>query len=423
MSIELPDGFEFRVLRTDDEFEELLQFNSIIHEEGDAKTLRRLIENLPGFGREHNYFVRDLDKGVIVSAANEIPSIWDYDGVALRNLELGFVGTLEEYRNHGFIRALYSYFEKRFFEGEYDISTIQGIPYYYRQFGYDFVLPLDQSAVLRADQILRVNEETPPEYMSLTVRDTVPNDIDSLAALYDKMAQRLLVTVRRSRNLWDVQERIKKRYQDAFRTLVIENEETIEGYLRVTSYKEQGYINVFESSIITISAVNRTLQFLRKHALELGVSTITLPGTVESNLSRVGLDLGGHINRGWKNMVRIPDMVRFLNKIRPVLEKRLHGTMFEGITRELFINVFRNCPALRFENGSLLEVEDVGMPLTSDKLEFRTPPNDFVRLILGDYDIAELENNNIDFIVRGPVRSLVSTLFPKCDSQIFYYHC
>ena len=108
--LNLPDGFEFGIVQTDDELEELITFNATIHEPTDGVFLKRLIENLPNFTREMNYFIRDIDKGIFVASINSIPSIWEYDGVPVRNLELGFVGTLKEYRRKGLQWALYSYF-------------------------------------------------------------------------------------------------------------------------------------------------------------------------------------------------------------------------------------------------------------------------------------------------------------------------
>ena len=54
---------------------------------------------------------------------------------------------------------------------------------------------------------------------------------------------------------------------------------------------------------------------------------------------------------------------------------------------------------------------------------FRAPPNDLVRLVLGEYSIDEISYNNIDFIVSSGLKSLIRTLFPKRESCIYYYMC
>ncbi|MHA1576969.1 MAG: GNAT family N-acetyltransferase, partial [Candidatus Thorarchaeota archaeon] len=162
--LDLPDGFEFGIVETDEELEELIEFNSTVHEPTDGEYLKRLIEYLPRFGREMNFYIRDSENGHIVSSINAIPSVWEYDGIALNNLELGFVGTLKEYREKGLLRILYSYFDRLL--KNYDISTIQGIPYLYRTFGYDFIIPLGRKFFLAVDHIPSFNKESPPDFMN-----------------------------------------------------------------------------------------------------------------------------------------------------------------------------------------------------------------------------------------------------------------
>ncbi|MFW9845808.1 MAG: GNAT family N-acetyltransferase [Candidatus Thorarchaeota archaeon] len=427
--ITLPDGLEFGTVETDEELEELIKFNSTIHGPEDGEELGRIIENLPGFGRQMNWFVRDVDKGVIVSSLNGIPSTWAYAGIPLRNLELGFVGTLPEYRNKGLIRALYQeIFEREFHRGKYEISTIQGIPYYYRQFGYDFLIPAWRSVFLMPSQVPAIPPKEKPAWMKLTVRRAVKKDLDAIMNLYDEMRSRTLISTVRNRELWEIQERSKREYEREFTTHVVKRGLEIEGYFRLVVRQNKtdpaaSYIDVIESSIKTYDGVRRSLEYLRQQCAEKNLPRFALSGALTSNLSKVGMDLRGVLGRGWKHQLRIPDMVRFLKRVRPVLEKRLRKTMFKGFTQEVTINTYRHCYVLDFQGGKIRQVKDLGIHKDGMNMSFRSPPNDFVRLLLGQYDIEELGNHNIDFIVAGPVRSLISTLFPKQESYIGYYYC
>jgi hypothetical protein len=97
--------------------------------------------------------------------------------------------------------------------------------------------------------------------------------------------------------------------------------------------------------------------------------------------------------------------------------------MFEGMTRELAINTYEHCYLLPFVKGKLAAVKDIGIQEVGEYRTFRALPNDLVRLVLGDYTIEELRNQNIDFIVSKELKLLVETLFPKRDSFIAYYYC
>ncbi|MBS3794072.1 MAG: GNAT family N-acetyltransferase [Candidatus Thorarchaeota archaeon] len=426
---EVSDGFEIGIVQSDTEVDELVEFNAKVHNRGDAVALRHLIKNLPDFSREMNFYIRDTDKDMIVSSLNAIPSTWDYDGVPLKNLELGYVGTLEGYRRRGFMRILYQLFEKHLHDGEYDISTIQGIPYVYRNFGYDFILPLAKSVSIRVDQIPAKDESYPSTVSDVSIREAQESDLGAIMKLYDQQREKFLVTARRSQELWTLQERFKKEYAADFTTLVVETGGAIVGYFRLVSRgdaskPESGAtLDVIESSIVSYSGILATLKFLRTEALSKGLYRITLPGSRLSNLARLALDMGGEISRGWKYQIRIPDMLRFLRKIQPVLETRLNGTMFEGLSYTLPLNTYRHCYELEIVGGAIVGITDSGPSEVGDKTDVRAPPMDFVRLVLGDYRIDELSKMNIDFLVSGKVKSLVSTLFPRKESLVSYFHC
>ncbi|MFW9888293.1 MAG: GNAT family N-acetyltransferase [Candidatus Thorarchaeota archaeon] len=433
-SIPLPDGFEFGVVKTDDELEELIKFNSSIHEPQGGVELRRIIELLPGFGRELNFFIRDTDKRLIVSSLNAIPSVWSYAGVPLRNLELGFVGTLPDYRKRGLVRALYrEFFEKELVRGKYDISTIQGIPYYYRQFGYDFLIPAWRSVFLRTKQVPEVPLEEKPSWKRLTIRRATKSNLDSIMQLYEEMTARTLVSSVRDRRLWQIQEQQRHEDEKEFTTYIVKDGKNVEGYFRLVARERaiqhslsdpgDGFLDVIESSIRTYDGVKCVLQFLKDKCEEMSLFRIALSGAITSNLSQVGLDLGGNLSRGWKHQLRIPDMIRFLKRISPVLQKRLQKTMFEGLTQEVTINTYRHCYVLGFQGGKIQQITDLGIHEHGKNLSFRAPPNDFVRLLLGQYSIEELNQQNTDFLVSGQVKSLIKALFPKQESFIGYYHC
>ncbi len=428
-STPLPDGLEFGTVESDDELEELIKFNSSIHEPHEGEELRRIIEMLPGFSREMNFYIRDTDKDIFVSSLNAIPSVWGYAGTPLRNLELGFVGTLPEYRKRGLVRALYrEFFEKELRSGKYDISTIQGIPYYYRQFGYDFVIPAWRSVFLRTDQIPDVPPKEKPSWMRLSIRPAAKSNLDSIMQLYEEMTSRTLVSTVRDRKLWEIQEEQRREYDKEFTTFVVKRGREVEGYFRLVARESatdpgNGFLDIIENSIRSYDGVRRTLHFLKQQCKDKSLHRIALSGAITSNLSQVGLDLGGNMSRGWKHQLRIPDMIRFLKRIRPVLQKRLRRTMFEGLTQEVTINTYRHCYVLDFQGGKIEQIKDLGIHEDGKNLSFRAPPHDFVRLLLGQYSIDELSQQNIDFLVAGPVKTLIATMFPKQESFIGYYHC
>ncbi|MGY5865202.1 MAG: GNAT family N-acetyltransferase [Candidatus Thorarchaeota archaeon] len=426
--MKIPEGYKFGFVQTDEELEELLAFHAKVHPDDDPEELKRQIEQLPRFGRKLNFFLRDVESGMIVSSLNAIPGTWSYDGVSLRNLELGWVGTLKEHRRKGLVRALYEHFDKLLHDGEYEISTIQGIPYYYRQFGYDFVIPMDPTLWISTSQLPTIEEKSPPPYMEISFREAEKKDTDELMMLYDENNKQVQVYAVRSRELWELQEEMKQVYDCEFRTFVLEDKTGVLGYLRLLVNKPSSGLygsnmRVIESSIRTYDGVMRALQIVKSEAKKHEFHQVGFVGTPSNNLQKIIQDLGGQVLSGWKHQLRVPDILRLLQRITPVLEKRLVGSMFEGLTTDLAINTFRHCYLLQFVNGKVESITDVGMQEVDESRGFRAPPNDLVRLIFGVYDIDEIKHSNIDFIVSRELKSLVATLFPKGESCIYYYMC
>ena len=288
---------------------------------------------------------------------------------------------------------------------------------------------MDRTIWVRANQIQPFDEKTPPEYMKLDVRLAEKKDIPSMMGLLDDLNQNLLVYAPRSPELWKVQETMKRQFENEFQSYVVLDGSKIIGYFRLVknikkdSSPNKSTMTVIESSIPTFNGVLRAIQFLYTEALQDNISLIGSQGPSFHTLSKVLENLGGNGKPWWKYQVRIPNMASLLQKISPVLERRLEGTMFEGLTYDVIMNTFQNCYKLKFVNGKIIDVTDLGPQQVNENQTFRAPPNDLARLVLGAYSIKEIEQNNIDFIVRGEVRLIVETLFPKKESSVYYYFC
>lgn len=425
----IPEGFEFSTIETEDDVEELIAFNAKIHDQDAGVFLERILEKLPGFQRDMNYIIRDSTTGEIVACINAIPSTWTYDGVLLQNLELGFVGTSESYRNMGLINSLYSYFDRILTDGQFDISVIQGIPYIYRKYGYDFIFPLNRNITLPVRNIPDMKIEDSSTLSEIVIRPAEEEDRAAISELLREENQKLLVASSRSEQLWEIQERTKMNVSMPFETMVLERKGKIDGYFRICMKKDQNYefrvssAIIDESSFRSYDTTMRALFYFRDEAKKQNEHILELPGNICSSLGIIALDYGGVLSPGWKYQVRIPNMIAFLNKIRPVLARRLKGTMFEDLTREIFINTYQTCYKLPFQNGELNAIEEIGMQKIGSYLDIRLLPKGFARLVLGEFTIEELRKQNVDFIVRGGFKTLLETLFPKRESYIHYYYC
>jgi hypothetical protein len=423
-----PKGFAYGYVETREEYREFLELNKSIHSGDDALMLERLIEHYPGFGLENNFFLRDLDSGEMVACLNAIPSTWSYEGIEIRNLELGFVGTRKDYRKRGLFHALYKLFNIELRSGEYDISSIQGIPFFYRKYGYDFMLPLMRRVCIRPNQLPSGEEDLDNED-AYSIRLAKNVDLDSLLQLHQNTAAKLMVAAERSKELWLAQEKTGIYESESFRTKIIEKDGEVCGYFREIMPNQKNEVEnkrtltIFEAAIPSHGCTLALLQYLREVSLRNNVHEIHLPGTTALHPSKLALSLGGKMTRGWKFQIRLPDPGRFLWRVRQALETRLLGTPYQYLSLDIEINTYLELYRLIFRDGKFVKIETHQKPVIGHGGTLRAPPSRFARLLLGANGLHELSKFDADFIVEENHEDLIQILFPKKRSYLFYYLC
>src|SRR5260370_563284 len=86
--------------------------------------------------------VEDTRNGAIVSSINLINQTWSYEGIPFKVGRPELVGTLPDYRQRGLIRKQFEVLHAWSAERGQKLQAITGIPFYYRQFGYEFAVSM-----------------------------------------------------------------------------------------------------------------------------------------------------------------------------------------------------------------------------------------------------------------------------------------
>ncbi len=131
---------------SDAEFERLVELNEAVHGEGVAALCRVLRSDYPGMALTDWYGAYDEATGRALSTLCRVPTAWRYSGagasVAIPAAELSIVSSAEDARGLGLSSALVRRYEDDSRRLGFPLSTIEGIPYYYRRFGYEYAAPL-----------------------------------------------------------------------------------------------------------------------------------------------------------------------------------------------------------------------------------------------------------------------------------------
>ncbi|MBI4770687.1 MAG: GNAT family N-acetyltransferase, partial [Chloroflexi bacterium] len=203
---DLGDGLILR-FATPADTEPLAQFNGRVHgrdhfDEGVAAWTRDFMsEAHPTCGPSNVTLVEDRRAGgQIVSSLCLIPQTWTYAGIPFGVGRPEAVGTDPDYRRRGLVRAQFEALHAKSTAMGHLVQGITGIPWYYRQFGYEYALDLGGG---RAAYFANVPALKEGEAERHRLRPMTLEDLPFVRPLYDRgCLRRALIGCPRPEWLW-----------------------------------------------------------------------------------------------------------------------------------------------------------------------------------------------------------------------------
>jgi len=403
---DLGSGLVLRSLRHEEDAAHFIALNAAVTDEG--MIAERLLSYHPDTNYDDYFLVVDEHTGQTVSTTCLLPWRCAYEDIILNVAMLEMVVTHPDYRHRGLVRAQIDHFHQVVDRRGFDLSIIQGIPYYYRQFGYAYALDHTPQVSLPAGRIPEEPANASPAYRW---RPAAPADSDDLFHLYELAMAKTQLYVQRSPAYW----RYLLEY-GPYSIRLIEDSRTgrAAGYLAIS--QSDGRLSVQENSL---TGYDMGLAVLRQLKTEKA-GEIRLVGSPANRLVRLAHSLGSSSLPAYQWLWRIPDPVRFLTKISPVLERRLASGGCAGLTAKFSLNLYRRAYTLNFEAGSLA-VEPLGFVDTSmgaDGGDWCLPPEAFIRLSLGYRSLDQLQDAWPDMLIKPASRYLLELLFPQLEAAI-----
>ncbi len=421
---DLGNGLCLRAAASIQDIERIAGFNATVHaDEGiESYTRWKLGGTHPAATFSDALLVEDTRTGQIVSSLCLIPQTWTYEGIRLPVGEVSLVGTHSSYRKRGLIRAQMDEIDRMLRARGCLLSCIEGIPYFYKQFGYEFAVPLGSCATLGLDRVpsLAAEQREPVAIRPMNL-DT---DLPTVMALYNAHAAELCVAGMRDEALWRYQEAAPPGLPDASTTYVVEDRPGVVGYFRVRK-------NMWEPLLEFAEAVVRpggqacgsqdawltVLRFGRQQAIAHDYGRLCFALPQSHPLLTVARYLGAEAERQYAWQVRVVDCAAFLQHIAPALEERLARSLLAGFAGQLDLNMMRGVLRLQFAHGRLVAVEEAEK--TQEQATLRMPPPLLTQLLLGYRNHQEIMACSLDAWVHPHARQLVDVLFPKTESFVY----
>jgi hypothetical protein len=406
----LENNLLLRTVRNEQDIANYVAFNTIYNNANEGLNTDLLIRHFPGASFDDYQLVEDEHSGEIAATTCLIPWVFEFEGIPLRAAQLEQVLSHPNYRRHGLVKIQMKRFMDVVREREFDFSFIWGIPYYYRQYGYSYCI---DGSVFESLPAWRIPESSQASGYSL--RSASLADVAALTALYDLSRQDLQLSVTRSGEHWKY---LLEKAKFPLRIVEEQHSGRAVGYVGLVRNPDATGVTIIESGI---SNQDVGMAVLRALKAETG-GEIRVCWPQQSTLAVLASTLGSVTRPAEQWLLNITDMVRFMTRIGPVLERRLAGSDCAGLTRDLTINLFRKAYRLSFKAGSLHGVEALGFvdsSMGADGGDVCIPPDAFVRLVFGYRGLSELFDAWPDIVVKVESRHLLEVLFPRMTSYFY----
>jgi len=320
-------------LSTNEDAEQYLELVRKIwrEEPGVDKLAKKLIDYHPKMCLKNFYVIKDKDR--MVSTINLIPIVWSIGGIHLKAAEMGHVGTLPEYRGKGLVQRLIDEYHKEVQRRGYDIAVIEGIPYFYRQFGYEYAIPLLEETKIRLDQI--------PDWKSkIKIRRFAEKDTPKAKTLLERSQKKFYVHSIRDETVWKLQQRTKIASDpEPFQDYAVEEQGKMIAYFRIREISNEKELLLTEITEVDQLAAQAVLSFLKNYGNQHNLKTLSTNISYEEPLAEYLVSLGAMKSvptYAWQ--IRITDYVRIFRKLKPLLEHRLANSMYCRLTETLNFN-------------------------------------------------------------------------------------
>lgn len=383
----------------------------------------------PHIGPRDFAVVEDTRTGTLVAATCLLRYTVEYEGIPLAFGRPEMVASLQEYRRRGLIRAIFELIHARS-EAEGDqLQGITGIPYYYRQFGYEYAVELEHFSTVYFAAIppLKAGAEEP-----YTLREATIADADRLRRLWDRERAGTGISTVVEDAYW--RWRLDGMHPDALERhrplLIADRDGRVAGSVLLAPgrWGQEMYVDslVVDEGVPLAAAIPSVLRGLvaladttkpvRADTPPAAAIALRLPTAHPAHTALLGIPAATRpYVYAW--YLRVPDLPAFIRTIAPALERRLAASPQSGYSGELTLDFYRGGLRLAFEQGRLVTAEDWRPPLWAEgKAGF--PPLVFLQLLFGYRDLGELRAFYSDVWAEGDADPTLRALFPKMPAML-----
>jgi hypothetical protein len=302
------------------------------------------------------------------------------------------------------------------------LQMIEGIPYFYRRFGYDYALAYGGAPTIPAGDL-----PAPVADAAVRARPAVVEDADALAAIDRALVSQDRIVCPRDGAGWRY-ELVGRDPDDLVRravTTLVDPAGTIVGYaVHSVQPSTTGYLAIFATALRRSEdwpvATPVLLAYLGDFARRSDRPFTCVWPLLDADhpLSRFGPLGTPHRPFAW--YLRTGDPVALLDRWRPALVERWEAAGLRWSGESMTINLYGRSIRLEFSDGRLATVSP-GPALANDPAaQALVPPAALLQLVLGYRSLPEVLDAWPDAVVRDRVTEVfLDAAFPRVAPMIW----
>jgi hypothetical protein len=366
----------------------------------------------------------------VVAAAALMDQPLMYAGIPLAVGRPEIVVSDTAVRKRGFIRQIMRWLHAKSAENGDIAQAITGIEYYYKQFGYEWMIDFPGGAKVVFAQLPALTSDAP----SVTLRAVTTSELPQFIAMYDIDRQRpnVLVTTPLSAEYLAFTMAQSVSSEGNLPYFIVDQHDHVIGYLLIGKCCWQGEMDVRGLGLVP-GIIWRDYLIPIMHALLTIIPVLhKKPGQEVVTTADLMLDTNHVIHPLLKSYlphtaadlyvwyIRVADLVPLLQKIAPVLDTRLAQSAFAGYSGTKHVSFFRGGIALTWQQGQLTNVCHWQPPVEFGKAEAYYPPGIMAQQIFGWRSLSELRTLGPDIDADNETSQLLEILFPKTPSWFLW---
>ena len=392
------------------------------------RTLEFMSGKHPGISASDFTLVEDTGTGEVVSALCLMSRKWRYGHVPIAVDEVATVATHPDYRGRGLVRAQMDFAHRWSTERGSLVQGLLGIPWFYRQFGYE---PALEAAVRRVGNAADVPPLIASKAELWRVRPATDDDVAFIIETQAYAAARHLIS--------SVVDSDRLRYAVSLQVRTMRVIAIVESAVG----EKAGYLshrNCLQGNALELTACELTPEASWKSVTPAVLRYLRETGEAyatrdNEQLSEIALLLGTehpmYDATDWPTgpprphawFIRVASIVEFIRRIAPTLERRLGGSTLRGYSGAIKISFGGHGMRMVFVGGRIEAVEPWGPSRENrwvNQLQFDAifPDLVFLQLVFGFRSTDDLEYAFADCQAGlGETRVLLQAMFPKGPSN------